>query len=128
MLRDGLAPGHQAEVAGTTLAEREAWWAETGRGQLRQLVYWRWDPIGVSGEFPTTHDEYNIYADAMRDPLVAETDDGELKAGVLRAVLGAQTSMGLERKPKAEEDRRRLTDLILDWRYQSIWLWKEYGR
>jgi hypothetical protein len=95
---------------------------------LRELLYWRWDPIGVNDEFPTTHDEYDRYADAMRDLMVAEADDGELKAGVLRSVLRAQTSMGFERKPEAEEDRRRLTDLILDWRYRSIWLWKEYGR
>jgi hypothetical protein len=111
-----------------TPAERQAWWMGTGRDQLRQLLYWRWDPIGVNDAFPANHDEYDSYADGMRDLMVAETDDGEVEAGVLRAVQRAQTAMGFDREPEAEETRRRVTDLILESRHQSIWLWKVLGR
>lgn len=31
------------------------------RDQLRQILYWRWDPIGVSDAFPHTIDECDSY-------------------------------------------------------------------
>jgi hypothetical protein len=30
--------------------------------ELEQLLYWRWDPIGVSESFPSATDEYGDYA------------------------------------------------------------------
>lgn len=30
--------------------------------ELEQLLYWRWDPIGVSDSFPCATDEYGDYA------------------------------------------------------------------
>jgi hypothetical protein len=29
--------------------------------ELSQILYWRWDPIGVSGDFPQTRGEYDGY-------------------------------------------------------------------
>jgi hypothetical protein len=112
MLRDGLAPRNKAEVEATTAEERQKWWRRSGQSQLRQLLYWRWDPIGVNDAFPSNHDEYDGYADAMRDLMVGEADEDVLEADVFRAVLSAQEAMGFERKPKAEEDRRRVTEMI----------------
>ena len=47
------------------------WWAETGERELRQLLYWKWDPIGVNDSFPWAVDEYDGYApqilSALRD-------------------------------------------------------------
>lgn len=39
-----------------------AWWKQTGEHELRQLLLWRWDPIGVAELFPNTADEYDGYA------------------------------------------------------------------
>ena len=38
------------------------WWSETGERELRQLLFWKWDPIGVNPFFPRTADEYDGYA------------------------------------------------------------------
>jgi hypothetical protein len=37
------------------------WWRETGERELSQVLYWRWDPIGVSDGFPLAADEYDDY-------------------------------------------------------------------
>jgi hypothetical protein len=39
----------------------DRWWDETGDYELRQLLYWKWDPIGVNTAFPRTADEYDRY-------------------------------------------------------------------
>ena len=41
--------------------DRHRWWKETGASELRQILLWRWDPIGVSDFFPDTADEYDDY-------------------------------------------------------------------
>lgn len=37
-----------------TTDEFARWWHETGEHELRQLLLWRWDPIGVADYFPNT--------------------------------------------------------------------------
>lgn len=128
MLVHGVQSGHREESEAITAEERQEWWTASGKSQLRQLLYWRWDPIGVNYAFPDNHDEYDRYADSMRGLMVGDADEGELEAGVLRAVLRAQEAMGFEQKPGAEESRRGITEMILRWRYQSISTWKEFGR
>jgi hypothetical protein len=118
----------RARTGEGTAEERQEWWTATGRDELRQLLYWRWDPIGVNHEFPDTHREYDHYADSMRPLLVGDADEDELEAEVIRAVLRAQEAMGFEHKPGAEADRLAVTRAILDWRRASFWLWKDYRR
>jgi hypothetical protein len=43
-------------------AEFVRWWAETGEFELRQVLYWRWDPIGIADAFPLSAGEYDTYA------------------------------------------------------------------
>jgi hypothetical protein len=38
------------------------WWRAAGEHELRQLLFWVWDPIGVNEHFPVTADEYDRYA------------------------------------------------------------------
>lgn len=45
--------------------EHHRWWKDRGGRELRQLLYWRWDPIGVSDAFPVTLDEYDSYTGAL---------------------------------------------------------------
>lgn len=117
---------HESEA--TSAEERLRWWDATGQNQLRQLLYWRWDPIGVSDHFPNTFGEYDDYADSMKELMVSSLHDRELEDGVLAAALRAQQAMGFERKPGAAEDRREVVELILEWRNQSLWMWREFGR
>lgn len=88
------------------------------------MFYWRWDPIGVNREFPCTLDEYNRYADGMRDLMISGADEVQIAADVVRAMLEAQEAMAFDRRPGAEAERREWTDSIMDWRYESIWMWK----
>lgn len=51
----------------------ELWWREAGFRELRQLLLWRWDPIGVADHsFPWAEDEYDMYV----RPLAELLDDG----------------------------------------------------
>jgi hypothetical protein len=45
-----------------TDAEHAAWFQARGEEQLRELLFWRWDPIGVATAFPHSWDEYDGYA------------------------------------------------------------------
>lgn len=47
------------------------WWDETGDYELRQILHWRWDPIGVANVFPYAADEYGNYAPTIVDALRA---------------------------------------------------------
>ena len=38
------------------------WWRATGEHELRQLLFWVWDPIGLKDAFPATASEYDRYA------------------------------------------------------------------
>lgn len=46
-------------------AEYAEWWQQTGLRELRQLLYWLWDPVGVADAFPATWDEYDQYAKVL---------------------------------------------------------------
>jgi hypothetical protein len=54
------------------------WWKETGERELRQLLYWVWDPIGVSGSFPWAADEYDGYASQVVQALRKGKDEADI--------------------------------------------------
>lgn len=98
------------------------WWRETGEHELRQVLFWRWDPIGVSDYFPNTADEYDGYAPQLVQ-LLREGGGPEEVA----AHLG-----GLERGPigfadSSPERLRELGELIHDWYGNSQGSWAEFG-
>lgn len=39
--------------------------------ELRQILYWRWDPLGVNDAFPLNAGEYDRYADGLLTRLEA---------------------------------------------------------
>ncbi len=43
--------------------------------ELRQILYWRWDPLGVSDSFPLNAGEYDRYADELLTRLEAGARD-----------------------------------------------------
>lgn len=61
----------------------EQWWRAVGFRELRQLLLWRWDPLGVDGDFPWAEDEYDMYARPLAELLHAGAD-----APAVAAMLG----------------------------------------
>jgi hypothetical protein len=109
--RDGLrlAPGDEA-----------AWWRERGERELRQILFWRWDPIGIQDELPYTTDEYDHYA-----PRVLEALRRGASPGDIGALLGSfeRAEMGLTSRA-----RDAVGELIVKWYGNSRGYWREFDR
>jgi hypothetical protein len=98
--------------------EHARWWKEAGGWQLRQLLYWKWDPIGVNDAFPWTHDEYDTYAGLI----VARLRDGADAAEVARFLHEFEEQrMGLS--PAVPP--REVAQLIVEWYPNSIDWWRD---
>ena len=98
------------------------WWRETGEHELRQLLLWRWDPIGVADHFPNTADEYDDYAS---DVVQVLRDGGE-------ADDVAEHLREIEREwmdgPLSPPDRLAyLGELIHEWYWNSQASWSDHG-
>lgn len=51
----------------------EEWWEANGFHELRQLLFWRWDPLGVADiVFPWAENEYDMYARGIAEVLHAQ--------------------------------------------------------
>ena len=94
------------------------WWSAVGEDELRQLLYWRWDPIQVSDDFPATKGEYDDYA----GPLMRALRDGAQVEQVFDLVrrieieyMGGELSGG--------NALRALAYSITDWYEESIAQW-----
>jgi hypothetical protein len=104
-----------------TGSELVRWWTETGERELCQLLYWKWDPIGVSDSFPWAIDEYDGYASqilsALRDPKANSVEQllQEIEAG----------AMGLSGGRR--EHHRTVASTIAEWLKQSQARWSEFG-
>lgn len=98
------------------------WWRETGEHELRQLLLWRWDPIGVADYFPSTADEYDSYAPQLVQVL-RRGGDADVIAAHLRDV--ERRSMdGPLTSPERIDD---LGSLIRDWYVNSQASWSDFG-
>jgi hypothetical protein len=105
-----------------TTEEFARWWHETGEHELRQLLLWRWDPIGVADYFPNTADEYDGYAPQLVQAL-RKGADGEAVAAHLREV--ERESMGGPfTSPTRLED---LGTLVRYWYENSQHSWANFG-
>jgi hypothetical protein len=75
--------------------ESDRWWHETGGSELRQVLFWRWDPIGVADAFPVTADEYDDYLQPLLEQLAAgggAEDVQRLLAGIERRMMDGPLS------------------------------------
>ena len=98
------------------------WWKETGEFELRQLLYWRWDPIGIAGAFPAAADEYDSYAPQIVSALRQGASSGEIAQLLIRI---ERDSMGFG---EAADDRQQSVALdILAWFEQSQDRWTNFG-
>jgi hypothetical protein len=103
-----------------TAEQFQRWWKETGERELRQVLFWRWDPIGISDEFPATADEYDSYA-----PGIAAL----LRLGVDEKALAEHLGF-VERELMAlpKQDRADTAGLIAGWFRTSVAAWADGGR
>jgi hypothetical protein len=98
------------------------WWNETGEHELRQILYWRWDPIGVSDNFPNTADEYDGYAPQV----VQALRKGGSPEEFARALSGFEhDAMGLGGIPL--ERLEALSSLLVEWYENSQASWADFG-
>lgn len=98
------------------------WWSETGERQLRQVLLWRWDPVGVSAFFPDAADEYDGYAPQIAQLLrggATPEDLAEHLAGVEREQMGRDV---------AAERLRDVAAFLVAWYETSTTQWQEFGR
>jgi hypothetical protein len=107
--------------------EHRRWWRETGEAELRQLLYWRWDPIGVNDGFPTNEGEYDAYLlrvyRTLRDSAgtrdAAAQNVAKTLADIVRDEMDGD-EYGVTAKDFAEVGER-----IADWYSNSQYGWKE---
>lgn len=68
------------------------WWRTTGEHELRQLLFWVWDPIGLKDDFPATADQYDRYALEIATALASDMST-ETLAALLQTI--EQTRIGV---------------------------------
>lgn len=102
------------------------WWRETGEFELRQILHWLWDPIGVAREFPYAADEYHSYAAEIVSSLAQGASASEI--ALLLASIENDRMWGAG--PYVGEPSDRLLDLgeaIVAWYTASQERWHEFG-
>lgn len=97
----------------------EQWWREAGFRELRQLLLWRWDPIGVADHtFPWAESEYDMYA----RPLAELLDDGASAAEVMEHLDGIASNEITIGSTSPE-----VAELIVRWYEESRACHREFG-
>jgi hypothetical protein len=103
--------------------EHARWWKEAGGWQLRQLLYWQWDPIGVNSGFPWGYDEYDSYA----GQIVTQLKTGAGTTEIARYLSEVATdNMGLS--GRSERGEVEIARQIVDWYPSSIEWWRSRSR
>jgi hypothetical protein len=87
-------------------AAHERWWGERGSGELRDLLYSEWDPIGLKEIAVGSEDEYDAYVGQLGRRLRAGADEAEVAALLEHFRL----EMGLEPAEPPLETARRICD------------------
>lgn len=77
--------------------------------ELRQILYWQWDPIGVCDAFPHNAGEYDRYAWELLDMLEHEAKEDEVAEYLLRV---ERESIGLT---VPDERRRLVAEAVAVW-------------
>jgi hypothetical protein len=98
------------------------WWRETGEDELRQLLLWRWDPIGVADYFPSTADEYDGYT-----PQVVQVLRNGGDADAIAAHLREVERQSMDGPLTSPERLNSLGSLIREWYRNSQDSWASFG-
>jgi hypothetical protein len=96
------------------------WWRERGERELRQVLYWRWDPLGVQDALPYSEGEYDEYAPRVASALQEGASAREIEA-LLSSIEEAEIGVG-------SGPHKAVADLIVDWYQNSRSYWCEFDR
>lgn len=91
------------------------WWRETGESELRQLLYWVWDPLGFNENFPDAVDEYNGYALEIVTALASDIPESAVMA-LLASI--EQNRMGITR-----QSLQPIAEQLHTWHQRSMQRW-----
>jgi hypothetical protein len=105
----------------TLTSEQVAAWSRTGIAELRQLLYWTWDPIGVNHDFPRTADEYDAYTHAI----LGRLHHGDRRADIARYLRDSETEL-LGERGSDPSSLDQLAGRLINWYDDSISYWLEH--
>lgn len=77
--------------------------------ELRQILFWRWDPLGVHGDFPHAAGEYDRYAWELLGLLEGEAGEDEVASYLRRVEVEWIT------QTVPDEHRRRIAEAVAGW-------------
>ncbi len=105
--------------------EFEQWWEDDGFRELRQLLLWRWDPVGVADiAFPHVESEYDQYARGIAELLHDRGSSRDLAAHLESLELHLVN-------PREGEDAiariRELAERLVAWYDESRRCHREFG-
>ncbi len=101
-----------------TSEQFDRWWSEIGEDELRQILYWKWDPIGVSGYFPDCTHEYDRYG----REIISKLRSGGTVDDVANRLLRFQT-VEMTRGLGGKQGRLEAAEAIWDWFERSPTNW-----
>lgn len=101
--------------------EHAQWWTKRGQHELRQILYWCWDPIGVNDAFPLTEDEYDRHV-ATVFGLAKRGASPEKVAGHLSSIEHEQMET-----PTTSDHRLAVACRVIEWYPQSLEHWAMHG-
>ena len=105
-----------------SLSEQEyaRWWHEVGFAELRQLLFWRWDPLGVDDAFPVTAGEYDAYVPVLLSRLRAGATAGEVAEYLLDV---ERSSMG--QRFSDDTELCEVGERVIAWFEESVPHWMD---
>ena len=103
-----------------SIEEYARWCKQAGFDELRQLLFWRWDPIGVEDWFPVTASEYDAYARVLLSRLRAGAT-AEQVAEYLLEVERTDMELGFS----DDAHLREVGERVVDWFGKSIRHWMD---
>jgi hypothetical protein len=99
--------------------DHDRWWFEVGSLELRQLLYWRWDPLNVAARFPATVDEYDAYVRDLRPVLQSDPTPDQV-AAFLGDAERTRMGFGATTDAMVAETARQ----VVAWQAHSIAHWR----
>ncbi len=99
---------------------RAEWVKAKGTDELRQILFWCWDPIGINEAFPDAADEYDSYIPTLLSRLLG----GATASEVADYLIGVEVDlMGLPSRPAVTLSE--VAERVVDWYESSPAGWEE---
>jgi hypothetical protein len=97
------------------------WWRHRGEHELCQILFWRWDPIGVQDELPYSNGEYDDYASQVLSVL-----QHGAPAAAIASLLARIEEDEMESRRERDPTRAAAAELIVKWYGNSRRYWVEF--